>query len=73
MHDIDSATQRIRDYFVPSTGMLPLGFTLAVCACEDCVDGWDSSRVFHRIPQLYSAATGHCVRLQASPWATRDR
>ena len=57
MHSFEDAKNRISDYFVPTTGVLPLGF-LEQCECASCKDPWDEERTFPRLPQLYSALNG---------------
>lgn len=45
IHNPREVFPRIRDYFVPETGMLSLGFSSAPCACDTCGDrfGWSDS------------------------------
>jgi hypothetical protein len=57
MHAFGEAENRITDYFIPRTGILPLG-TLELCECLACKDPWDGERTFPRLPQLYSALNG---------------
>ena len=57
MHSFEDAKNRISDYFVPTTGVLPLGL-LEECECVSCKDPWDGERTFPRLPQLYSALNG---------------
>lgn len=63
MHEFDSAKGRIADYFIATTGVLPLG-SLEVCECLSCKDPWDASRTYPRLPQLYSALNSRmCPKL----------
>ncbi|KAF2429284.1 hypothetical protein EJ08DRAFT_661818 [Tothia fuscella] len=52
-HEFENAKNRIIDYFIPSTGVLPLGI-LEVCDCTSCKDPWNPDRTFNRIEELYS-------------------
>lgn len=57
MHSLFAAKQHIEDYFVPTTGVLPLG-QMESCDCVACKDVWDEGRTFPRIEELYSALNG---------------
>jgi hypothetical protein len=56
-HEFEGLKNRILDYFMPSTGVLPLG-TLEVCDCTSCNDPWNADRTFYRIEELYSILNG---------------
>ena len=58
LHDIDLVIQRIDDFFIPSTGMLSLGFGFNTCNCNNCSEPSSPGTVWSRIPQIYSAVHG---------------
>lgn len=58
IHNFEKIKNRITDYFVPTTGTLPLGFGYTVCECNECRDSWGGDEVWYRVPEVYSAATG---------------
>lgn len=45
---------RIRNYFVPTTGMLSLGFSGNICNCNTCGDRWGWTDLSGVIPRLYA-------------------
>lgn len=57
MHEYEGAKQRILDYFIDNTGVLPLG-SMEVCDCTSCKDPWSPDRVYPRIEELYSLLNG---------------
>lgn len=58
IHKFSGFKARITDYFVPSTGVLSLGFGYSACACDHCQDEWGGKNVWYRVPEVYSAVTG---------------
>ena len=58
IEDFDHVKARIEDFFLPSTGMLSLGFGHKECSCETCHDPWVSASTWPRVPQIFSAVYG---------------
>ena len=56
--DFDHVKARIEDFFLPSTGMLSLGFGHGECSCDACHDPWVSASAWPRVPQIFSAVYG---------------
>ncbi|KAG0643949.1 triose-phosphate transporter family-domain-containing protein [Tuber brumale] len=58
IEDFDHVKARIEDFFLPSTGVLSLGFGHAECSCNECRDPWVSADTWTRVPQIFSAVYG---------------
>ncbi|RPA97341.1 TPT-domain-containing protein [Choiromyces venosus 120613-1] len=56
--DFNDVKARIEDFFLPSTGMLSLGFGHAECLCDECHDPWALADTWSRVPQIFSAVYG---------------
>ena len=56
--DFDHVKARIEDFFLPSTGMLSLGFGHGECSCDTCHDPWVSASTWPQVPQIFSAVYG---------------
>ncbi|PSN62896.1 hypothetical protein BS50DRAFT_603501 [Corynespora cassiicola Philippines] len=54
---------RVRDFYIPETGMLSLGWSGQVCDCNDCGDKWsfhDSTAFMPELHGLVSPSTATC-------------
>ncbi|KAH8800349.1 hypothetical protein F5884DRAFT_810074 [Xylogone sp. PMI_703] len=56
IHNTWEMHRRIDQYFVPSTGMLSLGFSGHTCDCDNCFDrwGWHDDRFQSLYTQIYN-------------------
>ncbi|KAF2083953.1 hypothetical protein K490DRAFT_76185 [Saccharata proteae CBS 121410] len=54
VHMVDAFLARIRDYYLPSTGMMALGYSGRTCDCNDCGDrDWHDTNPNNTIASVY--------------------